>query len=137
MWRSPACAFHCSESTSFALGDRRPIDGQQDVAGANPRLRGGGSAGDLGRDDAGAALDPQHAVLDFVGGGALGDVGDAHRQQQQRRDDRQNRPRPLAPAWRLAGERGVTECRASKVRGNCKLSKRHTTWLGPHSSLNN
>ena len=62
------------------LGDRRPIDGQQDVAGANPRPRGGGSAGDLGRNNTGAALDPEHTVLDFIGGRSLRNVGDTHRQ---------------------------------------------------------
>ena len=97
--------------------------------GANARAIGRRAAGDLGRDDAGAALDPQHAVLDFVAGRALDDVGDAHREQQQRRGDRQDRPRPLAPTGGCADadERVSGVEHQTRRRRNCKLSKRHTT----------
>ena len=100
--------------------------------GSMPARCGRRAAGDFGRHDAGAALDPQHAVFDFVRRRALGDVRDAHDQQQQRGHDRQNGARPLAPARAGAVNDAGSASRSiehRRVRGPAQLSKRHTTRL--------
>ena len=66
----------------FAIFDRMAVDGQQHVALVHACTAGGRIGGDLGGDDPRAPLDPQDAVFDFVGGGALDDVDHAEREQQ-------------------------------------------------------
>ena len=86
--------------------DRVSVEREQDVAGPHAGARRRRVARHLRRHDTGAALDPQHPVLDLVGRRPLHDVGDTHHQQQQRGGDRQNRARPLAPGGRRRGRTG-------------------------------
>ena len=69
----------------LARFDCLAVDGQQHVAGSHAGAGSGRRRIDIGGDDPGGALHPQHAVFDVVAGGALDDVGQA--EQQQRRGD--------------------------------------------------
>ncbi len=114
----------------FAIYDRMTVDGQQHVAFVHPCTAGGRIGGDLGGDDPGTALDPQDAVFDFVGGGALDDVDDAKCEQQQGGDDRQHRARPLTPMLRGCAVHDGARVLEHGAVVSSELndgSKRHTT----------
>ena len=111
-----------------ALHDGSPIDGQQNVAGTNARTMGRRAGSHFGCDYSGAPLDPQHAIFDFVARGALDDVRNRHREQQQGSRDRDDGTRPIPPTRRCV--RTMRNRRFDHQNGPCricKLSKRHTT----------
>ena len=66
-----------------AAFDRLTVDGEQDVARADAGAARRRTARDFRRDDAHGALDPQHAVFDFVRRRPRDDVGEPERQQAQ------------------------------------------------------
>jgi hypothetical protein len=77
--------------------DRLPVQGQEHVSGPEARAIRRRAGGDLGRYDAGRALDPQHAVFNLIGGGPKDDVADAKRQQDERDRHRHDRADAVAP----------------------------------------
>jgi hypothetical protein len=83
-----------------AFGDGLAVQRQQHVARLDAGAGGRGVFRDFRGDDTGGALEPQHTIFDIVRRRALCNICNPHHQQQQRRDDRQNRALPVAPAWR-------------------------------------
>ena len=73
------------------------VDGEQDVARPYAGAAGGRGRRDFRRHDAHRALDPEHAVFDFVGGGSRHDVGEAEGKQRERHRDGQRGLPPLTP----------------------------------------
>ena len=77
--------------------DRLVVDGEENVAFTHAGAAGGGRLGDFCGHNAHRALDPEHAVFDFVGGGARNDVGQTEGEQREGHRDGQGRLPPLTP----------------------------------------
>ena len=73
------------------------VDGKQDVARLHAGAAGGRRRRHFGGHHAHRALDPEHAVFDFVGRGARNDVRQTEGEQGERHRDGQGRLPPLTP----------------------------------------